>query len=170
MVEFVRLIDDSKSRREFFEKLGLKPTGRTLTIFYERVVRDNVDISHFGRRARRNNKISLEEIMVNGFVYQSNDLRKRLIKDGILENKCSECALYPEWNGKPLTMRLDHRNGDRNDNRKENLRLLCPNCDSQSETFGGRNRVKYTGDYFNSRMQVSHTCDTGAEPVSPTNL
>ncbi len=141
--EFVRLVNKSRSRRECFDLLGLRPTGRTLNIFYERVEQEKVDINHFGRRAKRYNKIPLDEILVEGFVYQSSDLRKRLIKEGILENQCSECGLLPEWNGKPLTMRLDHRNGQRNDNRIENLRLICPNCDSQSDTFGARNKTRY---------------------------
>lgn len=61
-----------------------------------------------------------------------------------LDDHCSECDLPPLWNGKKLVMVLDHINGVNNDNRKENLRLLCPNCNSQSDTFSGRNvrRIK----------------------------
>jgi Zn finger protein HypA/HybF involved in hydrogenase expression len=73
----------------------------------------------------------------------SNHLKRRLIKEGLLVNRCSECDSLPEWRGKPLTMVLDHRNGDNTDNRLENLRLLCPNCNSQQATFAGRNRGRY---------------------------
>lgn len=66
-------------------------------------------------------------------------LKRRLIKGSIVKNECSECGNPPEWNEKKLTMILDHINGVNNDNRVENLRLLCPNCNSQTATFSGRN-------------------------------
>lgn len=53
---------------------------------------------------------------------------------------CAICRLPTEWNGKPLTLRLDHINGIHNDNRLENLRWVCPNCDSQLDTYCGRNQ------------------------------
>lgn len=57
---------------------------------------------------------------------------------GLLPDKCAICDLGPEWNGLSLTLQLDHINGKPKDNRIENLRLLCPNCHSQTETFAGR--------------------------------
>lgn len=48
--------------------------------------------------------------------------------------KCEECSLS-EWNGKHIVLELEHINGDRKDNRKENLKILCPNCHSQTSTF-----------------------------------
>jgi hypothetical protein len=66
-------------------------------------------------------------------------VKRRLIQAGILRNVCDECGIS-DWRGKPLSIQLDHRNGVRNDNRLENLRMLCPNCHSQTETFGARNK------------------------------
>lgn len=66
-------------------------------------------------------------------------LKNRLIKAGKLENKCSRCGIN-EWLGEPLSLQLEHKNGSKKDNRKRNLCLLCPNCHSQTKTFGGRNR------------------------------
>lgn len=64
-----------------------------------------------------------------------------ILREGLLEAKCYEegCGLT-EWRGKPISLQLDHINGDNFDHRIENLRLLCPNCHSQTETFAGKNK------------------------------
>lgn len=68
--------------------------------------------------------------------YSAKLLKKRILSEGILEEVCSECGNGPEWNSKPLTLQLDHINGDSRDHRLENLRLLCPNCHTQTDTWG----------------------------------
>ena len=66
-------------------------------------------------------------------------IRDRYFKGNYSEYKCSICGLEPFWNGKELVLTLDHINGNHNDSRPENLRWVCPNCDRQLPTFGGRN-------------------------------
>src|SRR6202035_1094650 len=66
-------------------------------------------------------------------------LKRRLLNAGILKNVCEECGLFG-WRGRPITIQLDHRNGIRDDHRLEYLRMLCPSCHSQTETYAARNR------------------------------
>ena|SRR5271154_6721323 len=90
--------------------------------------------------------IPLEDILVIGSDYDRGNLKKRLIENNLLKNECYVCGMGPEWNGKPLSLQIDHINGVSNDNRLENLRMLCPNCHSQTETYAGkrfkRNKIK----------------------------
>lgn len=66
------------------------------------------------------------------------NLKRRLLKEGLLAARCGSCGIH-EWRGQPLSLQLHHINGDRHDNRLENLALLCPNCHSQTNTWAGRN-------------------------------
>jgi 5-methylcytosine-specific restriction endonuclease McrA len=66
------------------------------------------------------------------------NLKRRLLKAGLLSSACAECGLTT-WRSRPLALELHHVNGDGKDNRLENLTLLCPNCHSQTESWGGRN-------------------------------
>jgi RNA polymerase subunit RPABC4/transcription elongation factor Spt4 len=70
--------------------------------------------------------------------YQTNKLRKRLIKENIKYERCEVCGIE-EWNGKLVSFELDHINGVRNDHRINNLRIICPNCHSQTHTYRSRN-------------------------------
>ena len=81
-------------------------------------------------------KVKMVDILSNKVTFTDGPLlRKRLIHEGLIEDKCCECNNLGYWNNNPLTLELDHINGDNNDNRLENLRLLCPNCHSQTPTF-----------------------------------
>lgn len=91
-----------------------------------------------GARGRRQSQ-PLELLLVEDSTYSTRALRDRLISDGVLPHVCSQCGIGPVWNGETLVIQLDHINGVSNDHRLENLRLLCPNCHSQTTTFTGRN-------------------------------
>ena len=82
----------------------------------------------------------LQEILAGKHpTYQTAKLKKLLLQHGLKENKCEKCGIT-EWCGEPIVIQLDHVNGRSDDHRLENLRMLCPNCHSQTETYGGRNR------------------------------
>ena len=83
-------------------------------------------------------KIALSEILSGKHPqYQTNKIRVRLIKEGIKEQKCEVCGII-DWNGKPVSFELDHIDGNSDNNKLSNLRLLCPNCHSQTETYGSK--------------------------------
>ncbi|HEX7246113.1 MAG TPA: helix-turn-helix domain-containing protein [Solirubrobacterales bacterium] len=82
--------------------------------------------------------IPIEDLLVVGRAATSRThLKSRLIKAGLKENRCETCGIT-EWRGKPLSMELHHVNGDGQDNRLENLQLLCGNCHAQTDNWGGR--------------------------------
>ena len=98
---------------------------------------------HLGRTFvdGRKRSIPLIEIL-NGDhpTYQTRRLKQRLIQEGMLDEVCVECGVGTTYNEKALTLELDHINGDPRDHRLNNVRLLCPNCHSQTPTFRGRNK------------------------------
>lgn len=106
----------------------------------------NIDYSHFkgrgwnkGVEVVSTTKIPIEQILVKDSTYQNTDrLRKRLVKEGYKTYRCEICGIT-EWLGKPLSLQLHHVNGINNDNRLENLLIICPNCHSQTENFGSKN-------------------------------
>jgi len=86
----------------------------------------------------RPRRMTIEELLVSGKKRGRHWLKTRLVNEALKEERCEICGIS-EWLEKPLTMQLHHRNGDGHDNRLENLELLCPNCHSQTDTYGGRN-------------------------------
>jgi len=148
--EFEIIVKNSKSISEIIRYFDFCVTTSMYKIIYQKCLEDNIDYSHIslGRDSNRGRKfpskaIPLKEIMIKNSTYSRGHLKKRLIRDKILENKCNICNLKPEWNNNKLVMVLDHINGINNDHRIENLRLLCPNCNSQQDTFAGRKHKKH---------------------------
>lgn len=114
-----------------------------------RLKKENISYEHLYNKEKYmsyGRKRNLNDILVENSTYSTKNLKRKLLKEGILENKCSICGKLPIWRDKPLVMILDHINGVNNDHRLENLRLVCPDCNSQLPTFAGRN-TKYKRNY-----------------------
>ena len=166
--EFKKIIDKSSSVTEALSHFELSCKGNNYKTLKTRMEEDGLDYAKLVARGMKTSvkktmargplfKIPLSLILVEGSSYSRTDLKKRLMKNNILKNKCSICGQEPVWKNKKLTMVLDHINGVSNDNRLENLRLLCPNCNSQTETFAGKNTK-----YVEKKLDKEHTDpDTG---------
>lgn len=90
-------------------------------------------------------KIPLQEILEGKHPgYPTQHLSTRLIAEGIKEYKC-ECCGIVDWNGKPITLQLDHIDGKPMNHLLGNLRLLCPNCHTQTPTYGNRKSIRKSG-------------------------
>jgi hypothetical protein len=128
---------------EHYSEVLRKLNWRVHTNFYKRlkliIEKYQIDCSHFKKFKKIINiKQDLKEILVENSTRCSNSLKHRLLKEKLLENKCNFCGITI-WLDKPIILQLDHINGIHNDNRIENLRLLCPNCHSQTDTYSGKN-------------------------------
>lgn len=146
--DFIEMVKNSTSISQVLKGLGLRPTGGNYGVAKRRILVLKLDTSHFtgqsylkGETHNWAKKIPLVEIMVNHSTYGggTTTLKQRLIKEGILEQKCYRCGLT-HWLEQKLSLELDHINGNRFDNRKENLTILCPNCHSLTPTYRGRGK------------------------------
>lgn len=126
--------------KEALENLGLRAAGGNYKALAEACARHGLDVPRFDYRGlldqiRRQRPD--DEVFVEGSDYTSREgLKRRLYRLGV-PKQCEACGLGPSWNGKPLSLTLEHRNGVWNDNRRANLAILCPNCHSQTDTFAG---------------------------------
>lgn len=134
--QFRMAIAESKTIKESLNKLGLGIGGGNYPSFHQLVVEFNIDISHFKGAMPPNaiNKRPIEDYFNGTPTNGSYSFKKRLIVEGFFKEKCSICELE-KWRGKKIPLELDHINGDRHNNKLENLRLLCPNCHAQTPTY-----------------------------------
>jgi 5-methylcytosine-specific restriction endonuclease McrA len=160
--QFAAAVAQARSVRQVLQVLGLVATGGNYVSVRRHVTRLGLSTDHFlGNRWNIGVSpglppIPLTEILVENSAYTNRDrMKRRLLREGMLANRCYECGLT-DWRGKPISLQLEHRNGRNNDHRLENLELLCPNCHSQTLTFAGRNvgRVAKQADALDSSPSV----------------
>jgi 5-methylcytosine-specific restriction endonuclease McrA len=148
--EMLGIIQTSNSISEVLGHFGLQNKGSNHVTLKQRLESDQIDWSvlkervkekrlNTCQRMREKNTRPIEEMLVKGQKPVSH-LKNRVRRLNLLKYECLFCGNTGEWQGKSLSLQLDHENGDNTDNRLENLRFLCPNCHSQTKNYAGKNK------------------------------
>ena len=155
----------SLSWAEALRRLGMCSTGGGYKILQKYAAIWEISTEHFDPSAasrealkrHHSQPIPLEELLVVGRPFHSDSLKKRLYAAGLKERRCELCGQGEQWHGKHMGLILDHINGVRLDNRLENLRIVCPNCNSTLDTHCGRNAA----------LNVDRSCARCGETFRP---
>lgn len=174
--ELQELVSRSNSISDIMRKLGYKSVGGTFKVMKDRLLREGFDVSHitFGRNSNKGKKFNFsrtkEEAIEDLFVLSSScdpsTIRRYVSKYELLGNNCKECGVGREWNNMKLTLQIDHIDGDRNNNQLVNLRLLCPNCHSQTKNFGVLNKKRIAEELHPKLTMVLPGFKAGAARLS----
>lgn len=140
-------VKTSKSHRQVLAKLNLREAGGNYEQIKKYIKEYKLNTKHFTGKAWNKGlkgigkpRIPLEKVLVKNSSFQSYKLKKRLFAAELKQKRCEECGWAKTTKDGYLPLELDHINGDRHDNRLENLRILCPNCHSLKPTY--RSRVR----------------------------
>ncbi len=147
----LKVVKLSNCVADVLRNLGIITGGGNFRTIKKYIDLYNIDISHFNGETIKLEKLKLLnektktplcEILVTGSTFNRTHLKERLYSEGLKERKCELCGQDEYWNGKKMSLILDHINGVGNDNRIENLRIVCPNCNATLETHCGKNNSK----------------------------
>lgn len=145
--QLIDAVKSSFSYRSVIIKLNLVPAGGNYSQVSDRINYLKISTSHFtgkkwnlGKSYHAKTRPKLEELLINGSKIQSYKLKKRLYEDKIKLPKCELCGWAKKSIDGRIPLELDHINGNHEDNRLVNLRILCPNCHSLQPTHRGKNK------------------------------
>src|SRR4051794_21765253 len=137
----------SRSISEVLRHLGMRPAGGnhgTISKYLEvwAIPHDHFDPHWAQREAIKRAPVPLSKVMVRGSTYKRGELKRRLYAEGLKQPICELCGQGDIWHGRRMALILDHANGDATDNRLENLRIVCANCNATLDTHCGRNKPR----------------------------
>ncbi len=138
------LVPRVSSLTEVLRHVGLRPAGGNYRLLRKWLQEWGISTEHFTGTPppRRREPVALEQVLVQGSTYQRGQLKQRLYESGLKQRACEQCGQGEQWRGRQMALILDHINGVADDNRLENLQIVCPNCAATLDTHCGRaNRV-----------------------------
>lgn len=142
-----RAAERSLSWSQLHREVPYPLNGNSYRILKRNCQEAGIDTSHFiGKRNSgsgvgpvNHNYTRLEDIFA-GAACDPKTLKRKLFESGLKEQKCEDCGTGTAWNGKPLTLQLEHVDGCPANNQLDNLKILCPNCHTQTPTWGAKRR------------------------------
>lgn len=143
--ELQLLLNTSTSVCDVLSKLGFNPYSGNHKTLKSRIIVDKLDLSKLKKNLEQHRKDEASKRFQNKLANLPTTrigIRRFVIKHKLLPFKCMECGLT-EWNNKHLSLHLDHIDGDTTNNDLSNLRFLCPNCHSQTDTYAGKKTKKH---------------------------
>lgn len=145
------LCKESYSLAEVLKKAGRKQGGGAQETLKKKIAEFEIDTSHFTGQLwhkspnqepqQGKEKYTLEEVFIENSPVTQKVLRGYIERHNIIEYKCQKCGCDGHWQDGEIALEVDHINGTNTDNRKENLRYLCPNCHALTETYRGKNKA-----------------------------
>lgn len=153
--ELEKVVKECKTKTECLKKMGLRAAGgnyKTITKYIEEY---EINTEHFDshqariekiNRLNSEKKIPMKNILISGSTYNRTQLKQRLYDENLKTRQCELCGQGEIWNGMKMSLIIDHINGIWNDNRIENLRIVCPNCNATLPTHCGKNKRNITDD------------------------
>ena len=143
--EIQQVINNSTTYKEVLERLGYNNVaGSAYRTLKNHIIELELDVSNLTHKATNPFTPNTDEqVFCEHSQVTQSCLRNRVLKKNLIPYVCAICGQPPEWNGKPLTLTLDHKDGNRTNNRLENLQFVCPNCDHQQSTFCSKNKQRY---------------------------
>lgn len=143
------LAKQCNSLTELIEKFGIVARGRNFDTIKKYIKEYNIDISHFNKNIKRKGLFrckTVNDYLVLDSNIGSSQLKDKLYKNNLKTRECELCGQNETWNGKTMSLILDHINGNHKDNRLENLRIVCPNCNATLDTHCGKHKKTITKD------------------------
>lgn len=158
--QMIQTVREANCIKDVLKRLGMAQSGGNYKTIKRCIERYGLDTSHFSKLGFQPGhncatKLLDEEVFVINGNYNRFKLKTRILKDHLLPEICSRCGIL-EWQGEKLSLHLDHINGIRNDNRLENLRFLCPNCHSLTETYCGKANKLPPKTCINCGVELNH--------------
>jgi len=158
-----KIVSESYTITEVIKKLGLRAAGGNYKTIRSLLMKYNINTSHFDpnririEKLTQINKSNINDCLVENSTYNRGHLKKRLYDEGYKERKCELCGQDEYWKDKKMSLILDHKNGVWNDNRIENLQIVCGNCNATLDTHCGKNKSKKDVNSFEDKTDFRKT-------------
>lgn len=140
--ELAKIVKNASNQKEALRAMGYTGAGASYKLLKDRCKKYNISMEHFAQDYHNKATTITEKDLCKSSTRSTTNIKKFILRNNIIEYKCACCGNTGEWQGKELILQLDHIDGNNQNHTKENLRFMCPNCHSQTETWGRNKTVR----------------------------